>query len=193
MSEQEDMSLFNRVASGGIIGHGTDESHPSPIGQRSNNAPASLLGLLLALVILILVVVTVSDYISKSAIQRHGERQEAKVINVREVRYHGYRHESCNVYGDLVFTPHGWDHLIELRTNLSGCYDNSRAISYANQYHTLPIAYDTTNPTNTLLNFDDEVFRENTGANLRVRILLIACVASICVFIFTLLSMVRRN
>jgi hypothetical protein len=65
-------------------------------------------------------------------------------------------------------------------------------MDYATQNKTLPIAYDTTNPTVAHLNFNDEVFQEDALGTLKREFMILTTIAALGVAAVTALSMIRR-
>lgn len=137
---------------------------------------------------------TLHEYHVKSAIQRHGARQEASVLDLYErVRHHVKTGDQCDVFAAVQFTPQGRASPVTETVRLAGCHENSPAVGHAMQHQTLPLAYDTTDPSTVHLNFDDEVFREDTRRTLKVHLLVLATFGALGVAVLVAISLLRRR
>ena len=112
------MSDFGRVSADEACEFKLGESQTGTVSRRPTSSPLSLFALLLAFMVLMMSIGTLEHYSEVSAIQRHGESVEVKVTEIYSLTHHGYRTDICNIYGDLLFTPRGWDHPLKLKTHL---------------------------------------------------------------------------
>lgn len=134
------------------------------------------------------------DYSVISAIQLHGQRQEAPVLRLRKVITYGRKNiEYCNVFADYRINPQGWNGPMINSIRLGNCDVNIPAAEYATQNHSLPIAYDVTNPHVAHLNFDDEAFREDAGRTLKEQLLTLVSFAAFGIFALTAVSLFRKS
>lgn len=133
-----------------------------------------------------------SDYRAKSAIQRHGQRQEAAVLGVHQkITKHYKSGDSCDYVADYQLVPQGRSSPVTQSIRWS-CYTISPVADYISRNHTVPIAYDETDPAIARLNFNDEVFREDTGRMLKLRLLILSCAGALGIATVTALSFTRR-
>jgi len=174
------------------VGRGLGEVGPT---NRAANSVSPVLGV--ALVISGLIAVGIgryNDYSTVSAIQRHGQRQEATVLRLRKVTAYGQlTGRSCDVFADYKIVPQGWSTPFFNSIRIGSCYEITPAVDYVQRYQVLPIAYDTTNPYVVHLDFGDNTFHEDTGRTLKVELLICVCFAALGIFGVTALSLLRKS
>ena len=98
-------------------------------------------------------------------IQQHGQRTTATILDLYEDSDGCEKHRGCNIKAKYQFTPVAGAGSSQPVTgyavlgNSGGL--NNPWLRYAQSHHTIPIAYDVTNPSNSTENFDDAAFTVN--------------------------------
>jgi hypothetical protein len=125
---------------------------------------------------------------NERAIQMHGQRIKATVQGIYN---NSCDTRGCNTTVVYQFTPlHGAQRFTS-SVDLGSSRDKTR-LDFARQENRVPIAYDIHNPTNSFLNFDDNVFNHDPFERAKGGELLLALLVAMACMVFLIVLYVAK-